>query len=71
MSAATSTTFFTLPAVYAPASQQQIPAGATGGVTAGHAPFVQCDTSGNLALTQAATGAADSYVFHGFISLDA
>lgn len=69
--AATSTTFFTLPAVYAPASQQQIPAGATGGATAGHAPFVQCDTSGNLTLTQAAIGAADSYVFHGFISLDA
>ena len=68
---ATATTFATLPAGYVPASQQQIPAGGTGGVTASNVCYVQCDTAGNLTLNRGTTGAANTYVFHGTIALDA
>ena len=68
---ATSTTFFTLPAGYQPATQQAIPAGATGGQVAGTTPFVQCSTAGVLTLQHGTIGAVDTYVFHGTISLDA
>ena len=69
--AATAATFFTLPAGYRPASQQQVACGATGGQVAGSTPFVQCDAGGNLTVQHDTIGAADAYLFHGFISLDA
>jgi hypothetical protein len=69
--AATAATFFTLPAGYRPASQQQVACGATGGQVAGSTPFAQCDAGGNLTVQHDTIGAADAYLFHGFISLDA
>jgi hypothetical protein len=69
--AATAVTFFTLPPLYRPASQQPIAAGATAGQVAGSVPFVQCDAGGNLTVQHGTLGAADAYLFHGLISLDA
>jgi hypothetical protein len=69
---ATSATFFQLPASYTPRSVQGFPVGATGGVPAGGAPNLRCDTSGNLTIADAAAvPAADTYFIHGFISIDA
>jgi hypothetical protein len=64
---ATAATFFTLPAGYRPASQQMIPAQSTA-ATAGNY-FIQCGNSGSMSVQgPSITG---TYVFHGFISLDA
>ena len=71
---ASAVTFFQLPAgppSYRPASQQQVVAAGTGGVAAGTSCFIGCDTSGNLTVHNGTIGAANSYLFHGFISLDA
>lgn len=71
--AATSSTFFTLPAAYRPATQQPIGgAGASGSVPAGLAPWCRCDAGGNLTVQNTgAVGAAWQFFVHGFISLDA
>lgn len=69
--AATTSTFFTLPAGYRPAHQQQFAVGANSGVTAGNSAFIQCATSGALTVIGVGTGAANTAVYHGFISLDA
>lgn len=69
--AATASTFFTLPAAYRPASQQQFAVGANSGVTAGNSAFIQIATSGNLTVIGVGIGAANTVVYHGFISLDA
>lgn len=69
--AATSTTFFQLPAGYRPASAQQFACVASGGVPAGAAPGINCDASGNLSVNHSTIGAANNYEFHGLISLDA
>lgn len=70
--AATAPTFFTLPAGYRPATRQAaIACGATGNVTAAHAPYIQLDTSGNLTVNQqAALPATGVFVFSGTIPLD-
>jgi hypothetical protein len=69
--AATSSTFFTLPAAYRPAHAQQIPAGATGGVIGAAAPFITCTAAGALSTNDVTIGAANIVVFHGLISLAA
>lgn len=70
--AATAAQFYQLPnSAYIPASQQQLPAGATGGQVAGSVPFIQCDTSGNLTVNHDTIGAADTYVFSGALALTA
>lgn len=69
--AATSTTFFTLPANYRPLNVQQFACVASAGVPAGTGPGINCDTAGNLSLNHGTIGAANNYQFHGFIALDA
>jgi hypothetical protein len=70
--AATNPQFFTLPAGYRPAtSQPQIGCGATGNVTAGHATFIQEDTSGNLTVSQqAALPAPGVFTWDGTLWID-
>lgn len=70
--AATAGNFFTLPAGYRPVSAQQIPVGATGGVTAATvSPFITCNAAGALTTQEIGLGAANIVVFHGTIALDA
>ncbi len=69
--AATSTTFATLPAGYVPATAQGFSVGATANVPAGSAPQVRCDTSGNLTINGGpAFPSTVSWFFNGFVSLD-
>lgn len=70
---ATLSTFAQLPAGYRPAHAQGFPAGANLG-NGGSATVVnvRCDTSGNLTINNnAALPVAATFLFHGFISLDA
>jgi hypothetical protein len=70
--AATTATFFTLPAGYRPASQQPVCSmGANASVPAGLSPWVKCDASGNLSVQNTGALGAWEGFFHGFISLDA
>lgn len=70
--AATSTTFFTLPAAYVPTNAQGWPVGATANVPAGAVPQLRCSNTGVLSIVNgAAPPSAVSYFIHGFISLDA
>jgi hypothetical protein len=68
---ATSSTFFTLPAGYRPAHSQTRPAGATGGVAAGTAPFITCTSAGVLSENNVGIGAANILTFGCTFSLDA
>lgn len=71
--AATAATFATLPAGYRPATAQGFAAGTNGGN--GGATMIaniRCDTAGNLTVANsAALPVAATFLFHGFISLDA
>jgi hypothetical protein len=69
--AATSGTFFTLPAGYVPASAGGYAAGATSGVTANTAPQIRWDTSGNLTVNNVGIGAANPVWITGLAILDA
>lgn len=70
--AATANQFFQLPVGYRPVSQQGFAAGASGNVAANMAPYVQCDTAGNLTMNSVnALPANGNFRFHGTISLDA
>lgn len=70
--AATNVKFGQLPLGMRPVSQQGFAAGASGNVAAGMAPFVQCDTSGNLTIQgTAALPGNGNFRFHGTISLTA
>lgn len=68
--AATAGTFFTLPSGYVPAGVGGFGAGANGGVTAGQAPQIRWDASGNLSINSVATGAANSVWITGLVILD-
>lgn len=68
--AATNIKFGSIP--FTPNSQQGIAAGASGNVAANMAPYVQCDTAGNLTMNSAAALPGNgNFRFHGTISLDA
>lgn len=70
--AATSATFATLPANFRPAKLSPgISCGNNGGGIAGQTPNVRCDTAGNLTLNNATVPSAATFMFHGYISLDA
>jgi hypothetical protein len=64
---ASATAFYTLPTGYQPASQQMIPAQTTSATAQN--TFIQVGTSGSMSVQGAAHNG--TYVFHGFISLDA
>lgn len=68
--AATNIKFGSIP--FTPNSQQGIGAGASGNVAANMAPYVQCDTAGNLTMNSVnALPGNGNFRFHGTISLDA
>lgn len=71
--AASSATFFTLPAAYRPA--HAVPVCSMGEnvlLPAGKSPWIECDASGNLSVQNSdAVGAAWEGFFHGYIPLDA
>lgn len=70
--AATSTTFFTLPAAYQPTNAQGFAVGVTANVPAGSSPQLRCSSAGVLTISNAAAPPSAYSVFiHGFISLDA
>jgi hypothetical protein len=69
---AVSATFATLPTGYHPVNQQPAACGATGNVATGKAPFIQCDTSGNLTVQGAAAlPASGPFVFDVRFSMNA
>jgi hypothetical protein len=69
--AATAVTFAQLPAGFRPASVQGFALGSNGGGIAGSTPNLRCDTAGNLSVNNATVPSAATFIFHGFISLDA
>ena len=70
--AASSASFFTLPAAYRPASNVPVCSmGANASVPAGLSPWIECTTAGVLSVQNTgALGAWESF-FHGYIALDA
>lgn len=69
--AATSATFFTLPAGYVPSSASGFACGSNGGAIAGSAPNIRWDTAGNLSVNNATVPSASAFLFGGLIRLAA